>query len=277
MDIIYLMQREMMRRQYSHRTIVTYMQCLRQFLRKCHKEPRRIARKDIQQYIDHLVDKGVCGNTINVHLNALLFVMRDVLNKRVMLRIRYAKTPKRQPTDLSVQDVKRLLSVIDNEKHLLMISLMYGSGLRVSELCNVRVRDVDIENAVGTVQQGKGGKRRVFVVPRVLIDQIASWVDENGLKSDSFLFPGRSGAISVRSVQEIVKRAGKKAGIAKPVHPHMLRHSYATHTVRNGHDLVSLQSLLGHRSVDTTMQYVHMAGPRMIAVESPLDVMVSEE
>ena len=153
-----------------------------------------------------------------------------------------------------------------------MIELMYSSGLRVSELVNLKVRDFDFESGVGWVRRGKGRKDRIFIIAKILNKKLRLYIIDKNLGYNSWLFLGRKGRhIHVRSVQEIVKKAGLKARILKNVHPHTLRHSFATHLIENGYDLGSVQSLLGHASTETTMRYVHMANPKLTNVRSPLD------
>ena len=152
-----------------------------------------------------------------------------------------------------------------------MIKLLYSAGLRVSELVNLRVRDLELENNFGWVRSGKGNKDRMFILAGSLKEELIYHTENNKLDYDSFLFPSYNGHLSVRSVQEIIKKAAKKAGIKKNVHPHTLRHSYATHLIENGYDVATVQLLLGHNSPNTTMVYVHIAKPNMLNIKSPLD------
>jgi len=143
--------------------------------------------------------------------------------------------------------------------------------LRVSELVNLKVRDLDLNLNHGWVRHGKGNKDRLFIIANSLKERLLSHIKEKNLDYNSWLFNTYNGHISVRSIQEIVKKAAKKAKIYKKVHPHTLRHSYATHLIENGYDIASVQSLLGHNSAETTMVYVHLASPKLINVKSPLD------
>lgn len=152
-----------------------------------------------------------------------------------------------------------------------MIKLLYSAGLRVSELINLRVRDLEFDRNYGWVRHGKGNKDRRFIIALSLKEELLGYIEQECLGQDSWLFMSYNGHMSARSVQEIIKRAAKIAGIHKRVHPHTLRHSYATHLIENGYDVVSVQSLLGHNSAETTMVYVHMASPNLINVRSPLD------
>lgn len=269
-DVLEKMHREMLRRRYSVRTIKTYRLCVRQFLNSNYKDVRRYSKKDIREYLEGLAVRGASGSTINVYLQALKFMMENVLNKRVWIDIKYSKTDKKRiPEFLTKEEVIRMFSVVENEKHLLMLKLMYSAGLRVSELLNLRFRDLNVSEGYGWVRKGKGNKDRVFIIANRLNTELKSWVSHKNF--DDFLFVGRSGRLSVRTVQMIVSTAAKKAGIKKNVHPHTLRHSFATHLIETGYAVNSVQTLLGHNSPDTTMVYVHMKPSSMIDVVSPYD------
>lgn len=171
MDVVELIKKEGFRRGFSIRTIIIYCFCVEQFLKKCHKEPRKITKKDIKDYIDELIEKGACGNTINVHLNSLKFLLQEILCKRVLLKIKYSKTPKEMPTVLTKEETLDLINSIDNPKHKLMIELMYSAGLRLSELVNLRVRDFEFSKGYGWVRKGKGNKDRLFIIAEELKDK----------------------------------------------------------------------------------------------------------
>ena len=271
MDMIELMKKELLRRKYSLRTIKTYGDCLNKFLLFCKKEPRKITKKDIKDYLDNLQERNKTGSTINIHLNALKFAMEEILNKNFMIRIKYSKTPKTLPVVMTKEETIKLISSIENEKHRLMIKLMYSAGLRVSELVNLKIIDLDLEKNYGWVRHGKGNKDRLFIIADTLKEELLNYINGDKLEPDNYLFEGYNGHISARTIQVIIKKAAKKAKIIKNVHPHTLRHSFSTHLIEDGYDIISLQSLLGHNSAQTTIQYVHMASPRIISVKSPLD------
>jgi len=271
MDCIELMRKELKRRKYSKRTIETYEFCIKKFLLNYKNKPiMKITKKDIKDYLDKLIDKDQAGSTINVNLQAIKFLMQEVLHKNVTLNIRFSKRPKTLPTVLTKEEVRILINAIENKKHKLMINLLYSAGLRVSELTHLKVNDLDLEKSYGFVRKGKGNKDRLFIIAESLKGELLEYILENNL--NNWLFVGRKkNHISSRTIQEIIKKASKKAKIKKNVHPHTLRHSFATHLIENGYDVVSVQSLLGHNSAETTMIYLHTAGYNMINVRSPLD------
>ena len=273
MDVIELMKKELLRRKYSIRTIKTYVYCLIKFMNKCHKEPKKINRKDIIDYLNRFIEKDFSGSSINVHLQALKFLMEEVLHRpKTFYYIKYSKMPKKLPEVLTKDETIRLMEVITNKKHQLMIKLMYSAGLRVSELVHLKVRDFEFDKNYGWVRNGKGNKDRLLIIAKSLKNELPEYVKENNLCVEDYLFSGQKQAhMSTKSVYMIVKIAAKKAEIRKEVHPHTLRHSFATHLIENGYDVNSVQSLLGHSSSETTMVYLHIASPRMIDIESPLD------
>lgn len=272
MDVIELTKKEMLRRRYSLRTIKTYIFYIKYFLKHCHKEPRKFTKKDITDYLNKLSEKNKSGSTININLQALKFMMENILNKRRWFyNIKYSKVPKELPTVLEKEEIINLINSIENKKHLLMIKILYSAGLRVSELVHLKVGDLDLINNYGWVRKGKGNKDRLFIIADSLKQEITEYIAGNKHDHDSFVFKSYKGCMSPRTIQEIIKKAAKKSKINKKVHPHTLRHSYATHLIENGYDLVSVQSLLGHNSAETTRKYLHISSPTLISVKSPID------
>ncbi len=275
MDVLEAMKKEMFRRKLSYKTMQTYLFYVRKFLGFCSKEPKEFSKKDCREFLEMFMERRLCwtknielsGSTLNVALNSLRFMMEEVLRKSMRLNIKYSNTPKTLPVCLSKAEVKKLLSVISNQKHNLLVSLIYGAGLRVSEAVKLQPQDIELEQDIGWVRHGKGNKDRPFIVPECLQERIR-FAKVKGV----YLFPGTRGRhLSTRSVQEIVKKAAKRAGIKKNIHPHTLRHSFATHLLEAGSDVTVVQSLLGHNEARTTLVYLHMTKPRLISVRSSLD------
>jgi site-specific recombinase XerD len=244
---------------------------VKRFFKENDKEPRKINRKDIKDYLDRLAQKDASGSTLNVNLNALKFLMCEILNKNFFVRIRFSKIPKTLPVVLDKQEIIRLFDAIRNEKQRLIVELMYSAGLRLSELINLKVKDIDLEKRIGWVRHGKGNKDRPFIIAEKMVEKLKDHISKYNLNFDSYIFTGWNGPMSKSYVQHIVRNAAKAAKIKKKVHPHTLRHSFATHLIENGYDVASVQPLLGHNSISTTMVYVHIAMPNMINVKSPLD------
>lgn len=274
-DIIEKMKTEMFRRKYSIRTIKSYCDVVSAFLRKSKIEDiRKIKKSDIKDYLNSLHEKS--GNTINVHLNALKFMMEEILHRNCYVHIKYSKVPRRIPEYLTKKEILRLFDAIENPKHKLMIQFMYSAGFRLSELINLKAEDFNFEENTGWIRGGKGNKDRAFIIAQSLKDKLKA-VIQNNTGSGGFIFRGRDGKLSQRTIQEILKQAGKKANLTKHVHPHMLRHSFATHLVKNGTDLFTVQSLLGHNDIKTTQIYAHVANPNLINAKSPIDDLNKKE
>ena len=271
-DVLERMKKEMLRRRYSIKTIKTYRECVKRFLNSNHKDVRKYSKKDIKEFLEGLAEKGAAGSTINVYLQALKFMMEYALNKRVWIDIRYSKTDrKRMPEVLSKEEVRSLFKTIKNPKHLLMAKLMYSAGLRVSELLNLRVRDLELTEGYGWVRKGKGNKDRLFIIAHTLRPELTEWVRDKS--PDQLVFKGQKGMMSPDTVRAIIRKAAKKAHINKNIHPHTLRHSFATHLIQDGCAVNSVQSLLGHNSPNTTMVYVHMRPASVVNIKSPLDTL----
>jgi integrase/recombinase XerD len=277
MSLLEQLKKEGLRRGLSPRTIKTYYACVNVFLRRHHYIPlHKLRKQHIEQYLDSMIEKGKPGNTLNVHLNAIKFFFEKVLKKKLTVHIEFSKTPKTLPEFLTKEEVLRVFAQIHNKKHLLMVKLLYAAGLRVSELTHLRVKDFEFSQNYGWVRRGKGNKDRPFILSKELKQELQEWINEHELHAGSWLFKGQRGHMSVKTLQVILKRASKKAKITKNVHPHTLRHSFATHLIQNGYAVTDVQSLLGHSRMETTMVYLHMASPRMLHVQSPLDGLRNE-
>ena len=173
--------------------------------------------------------------------------MENILNKRLTYKIRYSKVPRKLPTVLTKEEVKCLFESIENDKHRLMVQLLYSAGLRVSELINLKVEDFEFGKNYGWVRNGKGGKDRYFVLAEKLNNTIQGLIRDNKLNYNSYLFKGnKKQHISKETIGKIIKDAAKKAKIKKNVHAHTLRHSFATHLIEDGYSINEIQSLLGH-------------------------------
>ncbi|MCF7866679.1 tyrosine-type recombinase/integrase, partial [Candidatus Woesearchaeota archaeon] len=249
-DVLYNMKREMLRRKLSPRTVKTYLNYVKMFLlANKEKDVRKFSKKDVREFLYKLEEKKVSGSTLNVAHNALRFMMIDVLHKACYLKIKYAKTPVRQIEYLTKEEVIKILNVIENAKHKLLISLMYGAGLRVREVTRLKITDFSFEENIGFVRGGKGNKDRLFIIPQKIKKELQKVCSQE----THWIFPGRNGSLTVKSVQLIVKQAGKKAKIKKHVHPHIFRHSFTTHLLESGIDVNSVQGLLGHVRPETTL------------------------
>lgn len=265
-------RRECRRRRYSEKTARSYVYCISKFLDWAGKDLGKIGKKDVREFLTHLSEKELSGSSMNVYHMAIRFLFENVLEKRMWIDIKYSKVPEKLPLVLTKDEVGALLASIVNEKHKLMIGLLYSAGLRVSELLNLMVCDIDLDRNYGFVREGKGGKDRFFILSERLKPRIRELIYNEGLNGESFLFQSNRGKkYHQRSIQLILRDASLKSKIGKKVHPHTLRHSFATHLIEQGNSVSDVQALLGHKSPETTMVYVHTASPNMIKIKSPLD------
>lgn len=272
MDVPELIKKVGLRKGLSPRTIKTYINCTSSFLKYLQKDVNEVKKSDILSYIDKLISKGAAGNTLNVNISAIKFFFEEVLGKRISVKISYSKVPKTLPTVLTRDEIIRLINATQNKKHSLMVKMMYSAGLRVSELLNLKVRDIEFDKRYGWVRSGKGNKDRLFILADSIIKQLQEHISKENKSYESYIFTGRNNQrMHQMSMHKIIKKAAKKAGIKKNVHCHTLRHSFGTHLIEDGYDIGTVQSLLGHSNPQTTMVYIHTSLPKGINVRSPLD------
>lgn len=271
-DLDNAIRKECRRRRYSDRTADTYLFCIHRFLNHSGKTIDKISKKDVREFLEHLSGKELSGNSMNTYHMAIRFLFEEVLDKRIWIDIKYSKTPKRIQKVLTKEEVRKLIINISSWKHKLMIELMYSSGLRVSELINVKVKDLVLDEGYGFVRNGKGGKDRLFVLAKIVKEKIKNLTEIESLNKEDYLFKtNRNKKYNQRTLQQIVKKSAKKAGLDyKQIHCHTLRHSFATHLIENNYSVSDVQALLGHKSPETSMIYVHSSG-KMTNVKSPLD------
>ena len=271
-DVEKAVRKECRRRKMSPRTAETYVYCINRFLKWCRKDLGKISKKDVRLFLEYMNKRGRTGNTMNTYHMAIRFLFEEVLDRKMWVNIKYSKVPEKLPVVLSKEEVRRLLGSIKNWKHRLMIEFLYSSGLRVSELLNMKVHDLELDKGFGYVRNGKGGKDRLFILSKIVREKIKNLIELENLEEKDFLFQSNRGKrYSTRTVQQIIKRASKLSKINKKVHPHTLRHSFATHLIENGYSLAQVQALLGHKSPETTLIYTHISSPKLINVKSPLD------
>ncbi len=211
--------------------------------------------------------------TLHSRINALKFYYEKVLGKqKLFVNIPRPKKPSKLPKSLSIREIKRMFKTIENKKHKLLMKLCYGMGLRVSEVVNIKISDIDSDRMQVLIRQGKGKKDRYAVLPESVLDELREYYTE--YKPTDYLFEGQyGGQYSKRSVQQVFKTAMKKARIKKKVGIHSLRHSYATHLIEQGTDIRFVQDLLGHKNIKTTMLYTHLSDAAKRKIKSPLDFM----
>ncbi|OGJ13380.1 hypothetical protein A3K82_00635 [Candidatus Pacearchaeota archaeon RBG_19FT_COMBO_34_9] len=254
----------------SNYTIRNYLRANSELLEFSKKNPEEMTEDDVKAFMAmKLTDQS--SSTIIVFLSALRFAYSNLLKKDITLGIKRPKRERKIPAVLTKEEVKRLFNSLPNKKSKLMISLIYACGFRISELLNLKISDLNFEEMTGYVRQAKGKKDRVFNIPQFLLKFLKKQVLSQQESKQDYLFTGPKGKLTDRNIQKIVRIATKKAGIEKEVHPHTLRHSFATHLLENGTDIRKIQELLGHADLSTTQIYTHISTEELKKIPSPID------
>lgn len=258
---------EMKSRGFSRRTVISYIFHVSQFLEGVRLNS---TEEEIQKYFISISEK-LDPRTINLGISAVKFFYKELLGKE--LRINYMKKPKRLPEVLTKEEVILMLNSILNVKHRLIAETIYGCGLRVSEAIKLKKEDIRFAEGVIFVRQGKGRRDRAVTLPASASKRLEAYINSRNDTNPYVFDSSRGGHLTTMSVQKIVEKASRKAGITKNVHVHTLRHSYATHLLEQGTDLRIIQRLLGHADVKTTQLYTQVSTALIKNVKSPLDTL----
>lgn len=256
-------------RNYSPRTIKIYLRFLREYLAFLDMHPDDRAERAVKTYLLELEQNGASAESRNLCLSALKFYYRHVIGTKERMDIRTAKRNHRLPVVLSRAEIIRMLDVTKNLKHRLLLGFAYGAGLRVSEVVNMNIHDVDLQELTVHIHQAKGRKDRISVVSPSLIADLKTYIA--GKAAQDVLFASDwGGRLTTRTAQKIFEHALSKADINKPATFHSLRHSFATHLLENGVDIRYVQVLLGHNNIRTTQRYTQVTNPKLKSIQSPL-------
>lgn len=273
------MLEELQCRNLSPITTRTYLRAVEEFARYHQKSPDQLGPEHIRQYQVHLFrDRKLGSVAVAQQLSALRFFFLHTLKRPWMLEgIAHPKHPFRLPEVLSREEVERLIQGARSPLHRLWLLTLYGTGMRREELIRLKVDDIDSSRMVIHIRQGKRRRDRdVMLSPRLLDEMRAYWRQVQP-KPKTYLFPSknphqnRDVPMQARSVYDAVEQAAKRARLEKHVHPHTLRHSFATHLLESGTDLRTIQLLLGHADLETTSRYLHLSERHLKAAVSPLD------
>jgi site-specific recombinase XerD len=263
----------------SASTLDSYNRGVRMFLEHTTKPVAEIDEEDIRSYLMYLIDgRRLSPKSVNSYGAAIRFFFAVTLNRTLnYLQVPRFKEPKSLPKTMSRNEVASLMSGTQNLKHLAILMLAYGSGLRASEITRLRPAHIDSSAMRILVVSGKGGKDRFTLLSAHCLETLRDyWREYRPSSSDGWLFPGTKnvGTISVESVQYAFARAKERAGITKDVSVHVLRHLFATHLLEDGVDLLTIKALMGHACIKSTTVYLHLANTTA-GIASPADTILS--
>ena len=243
-------------RGYTENTIETYRLTVENMLKKIKKDPKHIHEEDIKKYLVYLKKDKKNGNkSISLKLNAIKTFLKSVKN-HVSDNIKLPKTEKALPKVLSINEVRQLISCAENQRDTLILRLLYSTGVRVSELVNLEISNIQ-EGRIHIIA-GKGAKDRIIYIDQKTEAMVKSYIENN--KNKTYIIENKDKIkLTTRTIQRIVEKCKKKAGIDKEVTPHVLRHSFATHLLQNKADIVVIKELLGHSNLTTTQIYTNIS------------------
>ena len=265
------LQTELKIRGFSEKTIDTYIFQIKKFLDFVKKDPNEVKEDDAKQYIAYLIaDLKLSPSSVNLSLSSLKFFYNEILQNRAFNGIKSPKSEKKLPTVLTKEEIKKLLNIIKNPKHRLLVEFLYSSGLRVSECVSLKIDDLDLDEKIGKVRHGQGNKERYIILSENLIEHLNDYLQKRKNKCQ-YIFSSKDAPITTRQAQNIVKDAARRAGIKKRVFCHALRSSFATHLLEAGVDIRVIQELLGHSNLATTQIYTKVSTQQLKKVKSPLD------
>ncbi len=270
MEELTKLETELKLRGFSPLTARNYGFFVDKFLKQSGKQAVDVNEDDVKLYLSKMFDTK-SKNTIMLAHASLKFFFTEILKKNFN-EVKLPKKDKQLPAVLTKDEVRNLIDSADTEKSRLIMSLLYSSGLRVSELVNLKTGDVSLETRSGWVRRGKGAKDRIFMLSEQLAKDIQAYLYG---REHNYIF-SKEKPLTTRNIQKIIKNASKRAGINKKVTPHTLRHSFATHLLEQGTDIRLIQQLLGHSSIATTQVYTHVSEEQIRKIQNPLDVLNKE-
>lgn len=259
---------EMKLRNYSPQTMKVYLMYNRHFLTFCRKPPQQVTTRDIRAYLLHLLGKQYSSSAVNLAHNAINFYYQQVMKRKFV--VPFQKREQKVLEDATAEEIKQMLAVTKNQKHRLLISLLYAAGVRVSEAVRVKLEHLHFEKKLLLVKQGKGKKDRYTILSDTVIREIKEYLLQRPYQS-VYLFASRDGHICEKTAEEILSQAKAKTGLSKNITPHTLRRSFATHHIGQNTRLEFIQSMMGHKDIRTTRAYQYITPAHLQQVRSPHD------
>lgn len=274
------MLEDMHLRKLEPKTQTAYVRAVRKLAAFLRRSPDTATADDLRRFQLHLVDQGTSPITLNATITGLKFFFDVTLNQgEVMTKMSPVRVPQTLPVVLSREEVARLISAVSNLKHRTALSVAYGAGLRAGEVIALKVGDIDSERMTLRVEQGKGHKDRYAMLSPLLLEQLRSWWRvahaQGRIFAKGWLFPGLDPVdpMTARQLNRAIRAAADATGIDKRVSMHSLRHAFATHLLEQKVDIRVIQVLLGHKKLETTSIYTHVATALLREVVSPLELL----
>jgi site-specific recombinase XerD len=270
-----LMIQAMTVRGMAPRTQHAYVSAVRRLAKHYRRSPDQLTSGEVQSYLARLIEvEGLSWSTCSIAANAFRFLYHVSMGlKEIDFEVPLPRQPQRLPEILSSEEVSLLFESVAHPKHRLALETIYACGLRLSEATQLKVRDMDRGRMTVRIEQGKGRKDRYVPLSKRLLKRLDHyWATR---QPRHWVFEGNTPdrCLHVTAVQKAYTLAKLRAGIQKRGGVHALRHAYATHLIESGVDVLTVQRLLGHRSVSTTMRYFHLSQARIAVVRSPLDLL----
>lgn len=265
------MQSEMQLRGLAPRTQRVYTGWMKRLMLRVGVPADQVTEQQARGFLSELSGRGLSPSTINQAINAVRFFFGKVLQRSWQLEVHHQRAPQRLPVTLTPEEVSRLLAAVPNMRDRMAMEIAYAAGLRLGEVLHLKLSDIDSGRMILRVEQGKGRKdRNVMLGPALLESLRAYW---KSYKPQLWLFPGKDPRqpVNATMIQRAFTQAKWQARIQKPVSFHSLRHSFATQLLESGVNVRTIQALLGHRSLETTQRYTHVAGDYLKLTRSPLD------
>jgi site-specific recombinase XerD len=269
---------DMTLRKLSPKTQAGYLRAVIKFTLFFGRSPDLASSEDLRAFQLQLVEQGVSSTTINATLTGLTFLFGVTLDRpSVLKRMSRVRQPQKLPQVLSVGEVERLLAGASNPKHRAALAVAYGTGLRANEVVHLKIADIDSKRMIVRVVQGKGRRDRYAMLSPSLLEILRDWWRhghaQGKMLQGGWLFPGINpiNPLSTRQLNRACHLAARAADLNKRISMHTLRHSFATHLLENKVDIRVIQVLLGHRKLNTTARYSHVATHMLSEVTSPLE------
>ena len=269
------MKEDLLLKAYSPHTQRAYLGCARHFARHYLRSPEEMGEQEIRGFLLYLVrDRKASPATLGMYINALKFLYNVTLKRPEAVKgISHPKRPKTLPVILSPEEVLRILAAVRSVKHKAIMATAYAAGLRISEVCGLRLADIDSQRRRLHIRAGKGKKDRYVMLGESLLALLRQYY-QAARPEGEYLFPGQKPQrhITPSAVRQVLQRVIRQTGLVKRVTMHTLRHCFATHLLEAGTDIRILQVLLGHSSIRTTLRYTHITDRLVQKLVSPLDL-----